>query len=204
MVNILLIDDDQEYLNITKMYLKDCGLRVTVCNNPIDALELCKRERIGIILLDYYMPEMNGDEFVEKLREFDDSTIVIMQTGYSEQKPPLETLVNLNIQGYHDKDKGVDDLLLTILSTIKTINLLLYKANKDTKNIEYSFMSLSDTQIDKNDSKVDLDFDDKDLVGYELIREDNYGIGRNGFVGIEVTNVTDKDEYERLKSNASK
>ena len=99
-VKILLIDDDVQYTNITKRFLESDGFNITAHNNPVEALEMCKKERFDIILLDYYMPEMNGNEFLVKLREFDTRVLVILQTGYSDQQPPLETLSHLSIQGY--------------------------------------------------------------------------------------------------------
>ena len=45
---------------------------------------------------------------VEKLREYNNETIVILQTGYSDKIPPLEMIDKMNIQGYLDKLKGED------------------------------------------------------------------------------------------------
>jgi CheY-like chemotaxis protein len=66
------------------------------------------------------MPEMNGDEFISELRKFDNETVVILRTGYSDKVPPLEIIDELNIQGYIDKIKGKDELILLTKSAIKT------------------------------------------------------------------------------------
>jgi CheY-like chemotaxis protein len=127
-IKILLVDDDENYVKITTMYLKENGLNILSSTNPVEALKMCKEGNIDIVLLDYFMPELTGEEFVKRLREFNNSALVILQTGFSEKKPPLETLTSLDIQGYHDKTKGVDELLLLTLSAIKTMKLI--KLNK--------------------------------------------------------------------------
>lgn len=127
-IKVMLVDDDENYLKVTRMYLEENGLNMRSCINPLDALKICKEENIDIILLDYFMPEITGEEFVERLRTFNSSALVILQTGFSEKKPPIETLTALDIQGYHDKTKGVDELLLLTLSAIKTMKLI--KLNK--------------------------------------------------------------------------
>lgn len=123
-IKVLLVDDDENYTKITEMYLADNGLNIKSMNNPKEALKVCKDENIDIVLLDYFMPELTGEEFVNELRKFNRSALVILQTGFSEKKPPIETLTGLDIQGYHDKTKGVDELLLLTLSAIKTMKLI--------------------------------------------------------------------------------
>ena len=122
-VKILLIDDDEDYAKITTMYLQSHGFNVLSCTDPKKALEICKNEKITIILLDYYLGLMDAEDFLDELRKFDKKAIVILQTGYSDRKIPMETLSSLPIQGYYDKTKNIEELLLTLVSTIKTMQL---------------------------------------------------------------------------------
>lgn len=84
-IKVMLVDDDENYLKVTRMYLEENGLNMRSCINPLDALKICKEENIDIILLDYFMPEITGEEFVERLRTFNSSALVILQTGFSEK-----------------------------------------------------------------------------------------------------------------------
>lgn len=117
---ILVVDDVEEVLNSTKNCLKLQGMQVECLSNPIEALEYLKNNRVDVLLLDFFMPEMNGDEFISELRKFDNETVVILRTGYSDKVPPLEIIDELNIQGYIDKIKGKDELFLLTKSAIKT------------------------------------------------------------------------------------
>lgn len=117
---ILVVDDVEEVLNSTKNCLKLQGMQVECLSNPIEALEYLKNNRVDVLLLDFFMPEMNGDEFISELRKFDNETVVILRTGYSDKVTPLEIIDELNIQGYIDKIKGKDELILLTKSAIKT------------------------------------------------------------------------------------
>ena len=120
---IVVVDDVEEVLNSTKNSLNFEGMNVETFNNPIEALEYLKSNKVDVILLDFFMPQMNGDKFIEKLREFNNETVIILRTGYSDKVPPMEMIDSLNIQGYIDKLKGEDELLLMTKSAIKTAYL---------------------------------------------------------------------------------
>jgi len=120
---IVVVDDVEEVLNSTKNSLKFEGMNVETFNNPLEALEYLKSNAADVILLDFFMPQMNGDKFIEKLREFNNETVIILRTGYSDKVPPMEMIDSLNIQGYIDKLKGEDELLLMTKSAIKTAYL---------------------------------------------------------------------------------
>lgn len=120
---ILVVDDVEEILKSTKMALNFEGMNVETYSNPIEALEYLKNNKVDVLLLDYYMPQMNGDQFIQELRKFNKETVIILRTGYSDKIPPMQMLDSLNIQGYIDKLKGDDELMIMIKSAIKTAYL---------------------------------------------------------------------------------
>ena len=121
-LNILLVDDDNDFVDIAEMYLMNKGYNVTVCKNGKDAIEEVKTGKYQIMLVDYFMPEVTGEDVVNEIRKFNKQLIIILQTGFSGQKPPIETMQKLNIQNYHDKTEGIDRLNLKIISAIKVSN----------------------------------------------------------------------------------
>ena len=69
---------------------------------------------------------MTGEEVV-KVRNFNQHTQVILQTGYAGEHPPREMLKKLDIQGYHDKTDGPEKLLMWVeigLKAARTVQLL--------------------------------------------------------------------------------
>jgi len=109
---IALVDDDADYLQATRILLESEGHRTLVAANGIEALDLLSRQSVDLVLLDYFMPGMTGEEVVAKLRQHDQTTQVILQTGYANEHPPREMLRRLDIQGYYDKSEGPEKLLL--------------------------------------------------------------------------------------------
>jgi len=109
---LLLVDDSLEYLEATKLILEREGHTVLTADNGPKAIEILKNCIVDLLLLDYFMPGMTGEEVVEQIRTFNPYLQVILQTGYASERPPRELLRRLDIQGYHDKSEGPDKLLL--------------------------------------------------------------------------------------------
>ena len=137
--SVVIVDDIEEVLRATKNCLEFEELNVTCFSNPIEGLEYLKTNKADVLLLDFFMPEMNGDEFVEKLREYNQETIVILQTGYADKIPPLEMIDKMNIQGYLDKVKGENELILMTKSAIKTSFLNKKIREKDQEIAKLSY-----------------------------------------------------------------
>jgi len=109
---VLLVDDSSEYLEATRKILEREGHSVLVADSGPMALRILKRNFIDLLLLDYFMPGMTGEEVVKEVRKFNRNIQIILQTGYSSEKPPREMIKRLDIQGYFDKSEGPDKLLL--------------------------------------------------------------------------------------------
>lgn len=121
-VNILLVDDDLDYIQVTAFFLKSKGYNVDIATSGADAINKVSKGDVHVVLLDYYMPELTGEDVVNKIREFNNRIIIILQTGFAGQQPPEETLQRLNIQNYHDKSDGVEKLLLQVTSAVRIFN----------------------------------------------------------------------------------
>ena len=120
-VKVLIVDDDESYLTIFKMALQNEGINADSISNPVEALGVLKSNKYDLILLDFFMPEMTGEAFVEQFRTFDDKTPIILQTGYADESTPMELLKRIDIQGYFDKTKGLDNFIQIIAMLVKTI-----------------------------------------------------------------------------------
>jgi two-component system, cell cycle response regulator len=109
---ILLVDDNAEYLETTRILLGHEGHAVICAEDGEAALALLRERHVDLMLLDFYMPGLTGEEVVARLRIFNPYVQVILQTGYASEQPPRELLRRLDIQGYHDKSEGPEKLLM--------------------------------------------------------------------------------------------
>ena len=83
MYRVLIVEDDPMVASIDRSYVERTAdfTVVAVCKNGVEALELFKTEEIDLVVLDYYTPGMNGDEFLDKLHETGMRPEVIMVTS---------------------------------------------------------------------------------------------------------------------------
>ena len=69
---ILLVDDDAEQLKICSEIIRMRGFSVLAANGAVEAISMMAQKpegRIDLAVLDYNMPVMNGEEFIERLAE---------------------------------------------------------------------------------------------------------------------------------------
>ena len=80
---ILLIDDEPMVTDICEMMLKKLGHKVLKAHSGSEGIKLyeANRNQIYLIISDFNMPEMNGQEVVDKLRKMDHNVKVLLSSG---------------------------------------------------------------------------------------------------------------------------
>ncbi len=112
---VLIVDDDIEILEQYKHILKENHYgEVLTATSGEEAIEIVKKQSIDILLIDYFMPNMNGEETIDKIREFNSEIVIIVQTGFAGDKSAKELLQFTKIQGYYDKSEDISKLLLCL------------------------------------------------------------------------------------------
>lgn len=187
---ILMVDDDEQYIKANKFMFLEEGLELLNFSNPIEALEYLKSNQVDVILLDYYMPQLTGEKFVEELRNRGNETVVILQTGYAGEKPPMDMMNNLNIQGYFDKTKDVEDLILMTISAIKITELTktIKQKDKEIDTLNYKNEFMGGLIVGITDS----------LKNQTTVIEATIGIIKNVF---KKKNIKDCDETLNIAQN---
>ena len=118
---ILAVDDEQGIIDSLSIFLKRSGYSFTGITNPEEAIERVKHEHFDLLLLDFIMTPLHGDQVVEEIRKFNKELYILLLTGHKDLAPPLETIKRLDIQGYCEKSDKFDQLLLLIESGIKSV-----------------------------------------------------------------------------------
>lgn len=81
--SMLIVDDDVTITLALQTYFQGAGYEVETDNNPVNAIELMREKHFDILLLDYLMSPICGDEVVEAVRSFDRDIYIIMLTGHN-------------------------------------------------------------------------------------------------------------------------
>ena len=89
-LKILFADDDLKYSLLLKKFLEQEGYDVTYVGNGAMAWEQYQREKPDIVLLDINMPEMNGFEVAEKIRETDKQVLIFFLSDRSDKSDRLK------------------------------------------------------------------------------------------------------------------
>ncbi|HKJ64657.1 MAG TPA: response regulator [Desulfopila sp.] len=105
---VLVADDEKVCLLVASKLLQHLGLRAIHAHDGIEAVNIYQqyREEIVCVLLDINMPNMNGIEVFNRLKEIDDDVSVIIVSGYV-TKANMKLLEPNNPLGYIEKPLDV-------------------------------------------------------------------------------------------------
>src|SRR5438045_1638596 len=105
MPKVAIVEDDLAIAQMYRMKFEAEGYRVDIAENGKLGLALCEQMKPDLVLLDLMMPEMNGDEMLEKMRknEWGKNIKVIILTNVGEQEA-TEVIKKLNVTAFIVKD----------------------------------------------------------------------------------------------------
>lgn len=118
---IIAVDDEEGIVDSLSIFLKRSGYQFVGVTDPLEAIEKVKSEHFDLMILDFIMTPIHGDQVVEEIRKFNKDLYILLLTGHKDLAPPLDTIRRLDIQGYCEKSDKFDQLLLLIESGIKSI-----------------------------------------------------------------------------------
>ncbi len=150
---ILIVDDEQDILEFVSYNLKKEGFQVMLAKNGKSAIEIAKNIQPNLILLDVMMPEMDGIETCERIREIDELNrcIIVFLTARAEDYT--------QIAGF---EAGGDDYITKPVKPkvlISRINALLkrYSLSTEHESNELQMKNLGNVTIDLEKYVVTVD-----------------------------------------------
>jgi hypothetical protein len=84
---LLCIDDNQDVLECEKAFLETFGYTVLTAPSGRKGLELASVHSVDVVIVDYVMPEMNGQEFAIEMRRLKPQAPIIMLSPHSVRRP---------------------------------------------------------------------------------------------------------------------
>ncbi len=130
MHNILIVDDESSIRESLQGVLEDEGYKASAVDSGEACLELLRNKSFDVILLDIWLPGMDGLEALERVRENEDAPEVVVISGHA----TIETAVRATKLGAFDfleKPLSVERTLILIKNAIETRKLRL--ENRDLK-----------------------------------------------------------------------
>jgi len=126
----LCVDDDATVLTALRTLLSKSlgnGVTVEIAESGQEALEICEELRaqgdeLSVVISDFIMPSMRGDELLVRLHEQSPQAIKIMLTGQSDVEGIKRAINEANLYRFLEKPFVNDDLMLTAKSAVHAYN----------------------------------------------------------------------------------
>lgn len=115
--SILWADDEIDLLKGHIIFLQHKGYDVTAVTNGADAIEQCRQQTFDLIMLDEMMPGYTGLETLQKIKEIQPQTPVVMVTK-SEEEDIMDQAIGSKIADYLIKPVNPNQILLSLKKNI--------------------------------------------------------------------------------------
>ena len=117
---ILLIEDEPDVADLASEMLAEEGYRVVMAHDGFEALKIYERmgKQIGLVILDYFLPVIDGDAVFEELRSINPSVPVVLSSGFAEQTK-IASMLAQGLRGFIPKPYSREKLLEQVRSTLE-------------------------------------------------------------------------------------
>ncbi len=116
-VKILIVDDDKGICKLIKKKLEAEGFSVESVYSGADAIEKCLVTDNILLVLDYRLPDMTGEQMINNLSRNGHSIPFVIITGHGDEKIAVE-MMKLGARDYIAKDTAFLDLLPSVVSRV--------------------------------------------------------------------------------------
>ena len=117
-VRILIVDDDENIRRTMQTIFENEGYVVDLATTGNEAIELTQERTYNIALLDIRLPDMEGVELLNLIKDNVPKTRKIMVTGYPSMQNAVSAL-NKNADAYLIKPVGIESLLSTVKEQLR-------------------------------------------------------------------------------------
>jgi len=122
---ILLVDDEEMVVTSIKSFLTlETDYQVVAFTSPKEALDYVQKNRVDLVISDYLMPEVDGIEFLAKVKELQPEATRILLTGYADKENAIKAINDVGLYQYIEKPWENDDLRLVIRNGLEKRVLL--------------------------------------------------------------------------------
>jgi DNA-binding NtrC family response regulator len=119
-IRIIIIDDESGIVDSIKSFMGE-KYYIEGFTSSREGLKRLQKEKFDILILDYYIDELNGNDVIDEIRKYDNDLYILLLTGFGEKVPGIKSLETLKIQNYYEKSADFEKLILFIEGIIKSI-----------------------------------------------------------------------------------
>ena len=146
MFSILVCEDDFAIKTMISTKLKQENYSVHTAQNGQEALNLMEKQQIDLVISDIMMPEMDGYEFVQTLRETKHALPILMITAKS-QLESLEAAFKLGVDDYMVKPLRLEELVLRVKALLRRSQLEAEKVLTFTHTrLDYNALTMTNLE----------------------------------------------------------
>jgi len=116
--HILYAEDDADTRELLQLILHQAGFRVSVTADSTEVMQLLATDRFDVLLLDNWMPELNGIELCQQVRTFDQGIPIFFCSG-AVPEADKKAALSAGAQGYIGKPFDLDELIVALRAALK-------------------------------------------------------------------------------------
>lgn len=128
--NVLLIDDDKDFLDVMTERMEARGLDVASSTSAEDALSMIKKGAYDCIILDLQMPGMDGIEALKAIKEIQPEAQIILLTGHATVEKGVEA-IKLGATDFIEKPADLETLTRKIKNAHAQKIMIVEKKEKE-------------------------------------------------------------------------
>ena len=188
MYHILIVDDEEQIRNLIKKYTIFEGYQVSEAVDGMEAVEICRRQKFDLIIMDVMMPELDGFSACREIRKTSD-TPVLMLSARGEEYDRIHGF-EIGVDDYVVKPFSPKELMMRVQAILKRSRPASPENGKEIYRFEGLVVDITGRIVTIDGQKADLSPKEYDLLFY-LVRNRNIALSRENLI----TNVWGYDFY---------
>ena len=156
---ILIVDDDKNICKLMNLYLKKVGYETTICHDGSTAIDLIRKNKVDLVLLDLMIPVINGWEVCKLIRLQHDVPVIMVSA---------RDMVKDKIVGF---DAGADDYIVKPFDPeelVARVKVRLKSRTPEQRELKDCIFTIQNLVIDMNQYQVKMDGHVIDLKPKEI------------------------------------
>jgi len=165
--NALVVEDDESIIELLRIHIEDLGYKVTTSGDGLLGLDLSRKNKFDLIILDIMLPGMDGLEVCKQIRQRDKKTPIIMLTSRSEEIDKVLGL-ELGADDYITKPFSIREFIARVKALVRRLEIT---ETPDVEETVKGLLSFDNLILDMEKRKVTLDGKILDLTvkEYDLL-----------------------------------